>query len=749
VPGPDLTVTKTHTAIVTQGQRGATAVLDYTLTVRNVGASPTTGTVTLIDSVPPGLIPVTATGTGWTCSIAVQPVTCTRGDALAAAASYPPVILTVDIESDAPASVTNTATISGGGDVNTSNNTATDLTQINRGQNLTVSKSHTGSFTQGQSGAIYTLTVTNIGAVPTIGTVTLIDTIPTGLFPTAASGTGWTCTVSGETVNCTRGDPLAGGASYPPVTVTVDVADDAPASVTNTAIVAGGGDVLAINNVLDDVTAVTRGPDLTITKTHPNSFGPGQTGVIFILTVTNRGGAPTQGRVDVVDDLPVGLTAKAASGGGWTCEVTDDTVACTRTDALAPGASYPTITLTADVASILRIGSVLTNRATVSRGGDVNQGNNTAEDSEILGLRPDLSISKTHPGNFTQGQTGATYTITVSNTGQEATSGEVRVQDRLPTGLSPTSATGSGWTCTISGPTVICTRSDSLAPGGSYPPITLAVTVAPDAPPSVTNTATVSGGGDDSSSSAGDVTRIESGGPYTFAHVPVGGGYTTDFLISNTGATGATTELILTDQAGNPFPVLQVDPSTSAAFAMGSSFPVSIAPAGTSIFRAAPVNPSDPIKIGWARLVPSIDHVGGVASFDYLQQSILRSTAGVFGGYPINMATMPVDNDDRENRFTGFAVANPSNENVNVTLYVLDENGGITDVLSPPELNPLGPLKQVAKFLHEYVPTKLRFKGSMVLVGQGGKTFAVVALVQVQGLITVIPVIPSKAPQVP
>ena len=110
---------------------------------------------------------------------------------------------------------------------------------------------------------------------------------------------------------------------------------------------------------------------------------------------------------------------------------------------------------------------------------------------------------------------------------------------------------------------------------------------------------------------------------------------------------------------------------------------------------------------------------------------------------------MPVDNDDRENRFTGFAVANPSTDNINVTLYVLDENGGITDALSPPELNPLGPLKQAAKFLHEYVPTRLRFKGSMVLVGQNGKTFAVVALVQTQGLVTVVPAIPSKAPQVP
>jgi hypothetical protein len=110
---------------------------------------------------------------------------------------------------------------------------------------------------------------------------------------------------------------------------------------------------------------------------------------------------------------------------------------------------------------------------------------------------------------------------------------------------------------------------------------------------------------------------------------------------------------------------------------------------------------------------------------------------------------MPVDNDDRENRFTGFAVANPSNENINVTLYALDEKGGITDVLSPPELNPLGPLKQVAKFLQRVCPDKAEIQRLDGSGRTGGKTFAVVALVQAQGLVTVIPVIPSKAPQVP
>src|SRR4029450_3178194 len=163
VPGPDLTVTKTHTAAFTQGQRAATPALNYTLTVRNIGAAPTTGTVTLIDSVPPGLIPLSASGTGWTCSIAVQSVTCTRGDALAAAASYPPGTLPGGVVAGAPPSATNTATIAGGGDVNTSNNTATDLTQINSGQNLSISKSHTGTFTQGESVAPYSITIATAG----------------------------------------------------------------------------------------------------------------------------------------------------------------------------------------------------------------------------------------------------------------------------------------------------------------------------------------------------------------------------------------------------------------------------------------------------------------------------------------------------------------------------------------------------------------------------------------------------------
>ncbi len=170
------------------------------------------------------------------------------------------------------------------------------------------------------------------------------------------------------------------------MTVAVDVAIDAPASLTNTGIVAGGGDVLSLNNIAEDVTTIAPGPDVTISKIHTQSFSPGQASGVFLLTVTNGGGAPTQGRVDVVDDLPAGLIARTAGGTGWTCEVSDETVACSRTDALAPGVSYPSITLTADVAPELPLGTTLINTATVSDDGDVNRGNNTAEDQVVLSL---------------------------------------------------------------------------------------------------------------------------------------------------------------------------------------------------------------------------------------------------------------------------------------------------------------------------------------------------------------------------
>ena len=103
--------------------------------------------------------------------------------------------------------------------------------------------------------------------------MTVTETPPAGLTVTALSGTGWTCTVATRT--CTRSDALAPAASYPEITVTTSVgAGVAPGTVTNTAVVSGGGDPNTGNNTATDPTIITApvsGSDLTMTKTHSRS----------------------------------------------------------------------------------------------------------------------------------------------------------------------------------------------------------------------------------------------------------------------------------------------------------------------------------------------------------------------------------------------------------------------------------------------------------------------------------------------
>jgi uncharacterized protein (TIGR01370 family) len=109
---------------------------------------------------------------------------------------------------------------------------------------------------------------------------------------------------------------------------------------------------------------------------------------------------------------------------------------------------------------------------------------------------PALKAAVGTQGNFSSGEVNASYTITVSNTGNGATSGAVTVADP-PTGFTVTAISGTGWTCTLASTT--CTRSDSLAAGASFPAITVTGNVtSPNGTP-VTIPVTVSGGGTSSS----------------------------------------------------------------------------------------------------------------------------------------------------------------------------------------------------------------------------------------------------------
>ena len=119
---------------------------------------------------------------------------------------------------------------------------------------LAVTTTHFGNFSQRDTGDTYIITVTNAGDLASTGTITVVDALPDGLTATVISGIGWTTDLG--TLTCTRSNTLFAGASYPPIVVTVNVSADAPASVTNIAMVAGGGDVNTANNMADDVTAI-------------------------------------------------------------------------------------------------------------------------------------------------------------------------------------------------------------------------------------------------------------------------------------------------------------------------------------------------------------------------------------------------------------------------------------------------------------------------------------------------------------
>ena len=129
---------------------------------------------------------------------------------------------------------------------------------------LAITKTHSGTFTRGQTGAVWTITVSNVGFGPTVGTVTVVDTLPNVQnppVPTDISGTGWTCTLA--TLTCTRADALASGSSYPAITLTVNIPKNIQNNFTNTAKVSGGGDVNPTNNTATD--SVSLGPPIVMT----------------------------------------------------------------------------------------------------------------------------------------------------------------------------------------------------------------------------------------------------------------------------------------------------------------------------------------------------------------------------------------------------------------------------------------------------------------------------------------------------
>jgi hypothetical protein len=275
---------------------------------------------------------------------------------------------TIQANGAATATFTSNNTCSNGSANATVDNGAATGTVTVQCSDLTITKTHAGDFTQGQTGAIYTLKVTNSGTAPTNNSVTVVDTLPAGLTATAISGTGWGCTLA--TLICTRGDALGVGANYDDITLTVDVATTAGPSVTNTATVAGGGEVNTGNNTVNDPTTIVQAISetkcglaagntynfttvnpvsiqintqgtldcVTVTRTdanHPNATPAIQTGRYWTINGTASGGGAASGYEVTLTlpqaNLPSPSACKYLGSGTWDCDDGTHTTSTTST----------------------------------------------------------------------------------------------------------------------------------------------------------------------------------------------------------------------------------------------------------------------------------------------------------------------------------------------------------------------------------------------------------------------------------
>jgi uncharacterized repeat protein (TIGR01451 family) len=370
---------------------------------------------------------------------------------------------------------------------------------------LTITKSHSGDFVQGQVGAQYTLLVKNVGGVATSGAVAVVETPPVSMTVTALTGTNWTCTLS--TLTCTRSDSLAANASYEPITVTVNVATYyAGSSNPNTATVSGGGQVYTGNDqATDSANILPLGsatgaalPPPTITKSFGAASIPVNGSTSLTFSITNPDGANPRTGVAFTDNLPAGLVVATPNGLSGTCGAgTITATAGSGTITLAGGtlAAGGNCTFSVNVTGTT---AGVKNNSTQVTSIEAGPGNTT--NASITVAAPPVIIKAFGAALIPQGAS-TTLTFTIQNNNAVTPLTGVGFSDTLPAGLVVATPNGLAGSC--GGGTITATAgSGSVSLAGATLPQSSQCTFA-------VNVTGTSGGL--KSNTTGNVTSTESG----------------------------------------------------------------------------------------------------------------------------------------------------------------------------------------------------------------------------------------------
>ena len=306
----DPSVSSSHSGNFYAGSTGDT----YSLTVFNVGNIATSGTVTVVDTLPAGFTATAMSGTGWTCTFATA--TCTRSDALASLASYPSITLTVTATST-PGTYSNSVSVSGGGGLDNSNNSAADTTQVVGSPTFAEAFNPTSIAINGTS--TVTFTIGNPSANPVaLSGVAFTDTLPTNLKVATPNGASNTC---GGTLVATAGSSsiaLSGGtvAAGATCTVTVNVTSATAGSYTNTA-----GALTETNGPSGPTATATLtvlAPPTTVIAFGAATISYGGT-TTLTYTITNPNSGAGLAGISFTNTLPAGLVVSTPNGLSGAC----------------------------------------------------------------------------------------------------------------------------------------------------------------------------------------------------------------------------------------------------------------------------------------------------------------------------------------------------------------------------------------------------------------------------------------------
>ena len=367
VEAPDVTVTTSH-GTFTEGSPGS-----YDIDVKNEGGFPTSGPITVTDTLPDGITYVAASGTGWVCNAVGQVVTCVRAAPLGPDESAP-IRMDVAVGIDPPAPVTNTVSVTNGSDDVTTNNDDSDAATIDHvphtaGDAATTPESTpvdidlTGNDNPGDGA----LTVTDHTS-PAHGSLTCTTT---GCTYTPTDGYTGPDTFD-YTVSDADGDTATGT-----VTITVTAAPPAPTTTTTAA-----------------PTTTTSAAPTTTTTAAPTTTTPPTTAA---PTTTTAAPTTTTTAAPTTTTTVAPTTTTAAPTTTTTAAPVTTTTAAPTTTTAAPA----TTTTTADVS-----GAEVTTTTTPDVGGT------TASNDDV----PILSLSGVPGGDPTQnGQTTPTTASTSSD----------------------------------------------------------------------------------------------------------------------------------------------------------------------------------------------------------------------------------------------------------------------------------------------------------------------------------------------